>query len=69
MTDAFDFNFELSEAKAQETVEHKTITLWVPAEVKAKFDAIQKKSKREFGKHLKKLVMHSIEKIKVPDVG
>lgn len=38
------------------------ITLWLPAEVKAKYDLLQMKSKRRFGKLLKEIVIHSIER-------
>ena len=36
------------------------ITFWLPKEHKEKYDMLQKKTRKQFGKALKEVLMHSI---------
>jgi len=57
--EAFELNFN-EEPRFEDT--HDKITLWLEASYKAKFDQLQKHSKKEFGKWLQRLVCQEIEK-------
>jgi hypothetical protein len=62
IVDEFDF----SKMRADPRGEVEPITFWVPCEYKAKYDLLQAKSGRKFGKLLKEVVKSSIDKVKIP---
>ncbi len=45
--------------------EKSTLTLWVSKECKGKFDSLQSRTKKEFGKRLQKLIAMAIDKVDV----
>lgn len=45
--------------------ESRCITLWVPSHLKEKYDEIQKRSGRTFGKRLRQLCVTAIEKVDI----
>jgi len=44
------------------SVQRQAITIWVPDEYKAKYDMLQERSKRKFGKLIKELLKRAIDK-------
>lgn len=44
-------------------VEKTTLTLWVPTEYKKKFEELQDKTKKDFGKRLQKLLIKAIDNV------
>lgn len=64
--------FDLSLISAEDLTKKsdcEVIAFWVPKSYKAKYDMIQSKSNRRFGKYLKKLFMTSIDKIKLDEAS
>jgi hypothetical protein len=61
--------FDLDDVCDTPKEESRSLTLWVPAEYKDKFDRIQARSGRKFGKYLKKLLIQSIDKVKLEDAS
>ena len=47
--------------EAQETVETSMIGLWVPTEYKQRFDELQERTRKKFGKKIQELVMQAID--------
>lgn len=47
-------------------VEKTTLTLWVPTEYKRKFEELQDKTKKDFGKRLQKLLIKAIDTVSTP---
>jgi CRISPR/Cas system CSM-associated protein Csm2 small subunit len=54
-------NTELSNEKFH--TNHKPMTLWIPKVYKMKFDLIQGRTNRKFGKILKEVIKKSIDKV------
>lgn len=51
---------DLDFTKSERTIEYTTLTLWVPKEEKEKYNTLQKKTARDFGKALCRLVSKAI---------
>lgn len=49
----------------KEPAKVEPITLWIPEEYKAKYDFLQDKTKRRFGKFLKEVLIKSIDKVEI----
>ena len=58
--------FDLSQIPEKKP-ECSTLTFWVPLEIKSKFDAIQIRSERAFGKFLKDIIAEHIQRVKLED--
>lgn len=52
--------FDLKKSQEERT-EKVTLTLWVPAEIKKKYDAIQDMSGNKFSKHLVNVVSAEVD--------
>lgn len=63
--DAINDDFDLSDINTEDPEPKQPITLWLPVEYKLKFDLIQQRSKKRFGKHLKEVLKRSIDKIDI----
>lgn len=61
------FEFDLSEHETDAPVERKSICLWVPVKYKQKFDKIQARTRKKYGKHLQRLLMKSLDQVRVED--
>jgi hypothetical protein len=55
-------NFELDNAPSWDKKTHQALTFWIPVEHKEKYDQIQFRSKKRFGKLLKEVLKKSIER-------
>lgn len=55
-------NFDLSLSEDGSCPDDEPVTFWIPAEYKAKFDQLQRRSKRKFGKLVKEILKYSIDK-------
>lgn len=64
-----DFEFDLSSVDLATSIDHTVVSFWIPTQAKAKYDLLQEKSKRKFGRHLKGLIMRSIDQVKIDDAG
>lgn len=49
--------------KPKPVTENTNISIWLPKEYRDKFDELQMKSKRKFGKLLREVVIKSIDKV------
>lgn len=47
---------------------NKPLTFWLPDEYKAKYDLLQERTKRKFGKLLKEVLKRSIDRVEVEDI-
>jgi hypothetical protein len=65
--DAMLENFDTKFSMTEEAADRKPITLWVPLEYGHKYEELQRRSKRKFGKLLKAIFMSSIDKVKIED--
>lgn len=45
------------------TIDSLPMTLWIPHAYKARFDALQARTKKKFGKKLKEVVMAAIDRV------
>lgn len=61
--------FSLTENESDTSVPHEPLTFWIPTEYKSKYDQIQSRSRRRFGKHLKEILKRAIDKIELEDAG
>lgn len=48
---------------AVRSVDKRSITLWLPVEYKEKFDLLQGRSNRLFGKKLQEVLMQAIDRV------
>lgn len=55
--------FDLSKCHFLHRSETKPITFWVPLEIKAKYDELQKMTKKQFGKHMLESVAEAIDMV------
>lgn len=55
--------YELKEEKSLPQEECETLTLWVSREYKAKYNLAQARSKKKFGKFLKKVIEKTIDRV------
>lgn len=62
-------DFDLSDMHDGEPTEYRTLSIWLPAEYKEKYDLLQERSKNKFGKILKEVIKHSIDKVKIDRAG
>jgi len=53
----------MKDKHSSSTVEKTTLTLWVPTEYKRKFEELQDKTGKDFGKRLQKLITKAIDKV------
>lgn len=60
-------NFDTRILMDEGVTERKPITLWVPLEYGHKYEELQRRSKRKFGKLLKAIFMSSIDKVRIED--
>ena len=42
---------------------HTPLTIWLPMSTKAKYDSLQERSRKRFGKVLKQIIIQSIDKV------
>lgn len=57
--------FNAPEISEDVPTEWYTMSFYVPLQYKVKFDLIQAKSKKKFGKLLKELIIQSIDKVQI----
>lgn len=57
--------FDISKISSEDPVRKSTITFWMPEDYRAKFCKIQNLSKKEFGKHIQKMIMKLIDNVDV----
>lgn len=57
-----DVNFE---ARDKTYIKGKSITIWVPDEYKEKYDLLQSRSNKVFGKKIKEIVKFAIDKVQI----
>ena len=65
-TDSLDQIFEAFDKDIftpSESSQRQAITIWVPEQYKAKFDSLQDRTNRRFGKLVKAMLMKSIDRI------
>lgn len=55
--------FDLKEEKSVPQEECETLTLWVSREYKEKYNLVQARSKKKFGKFLKQIVEKTIDRV------
>jgi hypothetical protein len=60
--DAIIENFELSKTENQTNARGGTVTIWLPADYKAKYEHLQKVSHKRFLKKLRELVQAAIDR-------
>lgn len=53
----------MKEGESSDSVTKTTLTLWVPAEYKKKFEDLQYRTKKDFGKRLQKLLIKAIDSV------
>jgi hypothetical protein len=67
MRDAFSMDldgvFDDFDPNSESTKGYKPITVWLPPTHKEAFDELQKKSSREFGRRIRKLIIGAINKV------
>lgn len=56
-------DFKVDEASEQNTVQRAGVTIWLPEDYKAKFNSLQERTKRRFGKKVQQLVIKAIDKV------
>lgn len=56
-------NFELMPEESAPQSESDTISIWLSLDQKAKYDLIQARSKKKFGKFLKKIIEKTIDRV------
>ena len=56
-------SFEIADLETADREGSKPITIWVPTKVQQKYESLQEKSRRKFGKKLKEVVINSIDKV------
>lgn len=61
--DAIIDDFDLAERASRENVETMAITIWLPVDKKKRFDELQGESRKRFGKLVKKVVEHTIDRV------
>jgi hypothetical protein len=61
-------NFDISEGKDENRATLNPFTFWLPHAYKIKYDQIQMRSKRKFGKILKEVLKRSIDKVNLDDL-
>ncbi len=66
MQESFDQVDDLSDMSGNIT-KSAPITLWVPLEIKQKYDRIQSETRKEYGKRLKMALIKSIDKVKIDE--
>lgn len=66
MQENFDQVDDLSDMSGNIT-KSAPITLWVPLEIKQKYDRIQSETRKEYGKRLKMALIKSIDKVKIDE--
>lgn len=66
MQENFDQVEDLSDMSGNIT-KSAPITLWVPLEIKQKYDRIQSETRKEYGKRLKMALIKSIDKVKIDE--
>lgn len=57
--------FDLSQMPGDGPEELSPVTFWLPVEYKAKYDLLQERSKRRFGKVLKEIIKRSMDRVDV----
>lgn len=57
--------FDLAKAGNQSKEDVSPVTLWIPTSSKEKYDLIQKMSGRKFSKVLRKVLVKSIDSVKM----
>jgi hypothetical protein len=62
-------SLEMSEPISEGSVEHTTLTLWVPQKYKEKFDKLQERSRLKFGKLLKEVIKKSIDRVTIDEAS
>lgn len=60
-------NLDLESIASSEPVERACISFWVPVAYKEKFEIIQDKSNKRFGKLFQEVLKSSIDKVKLQD--
>lgn len=55
--------FDLNKITSDDPIRKSTITFWMPEDYRLKFCQIQNKSKKEFGKHIQKMIMKLIDSV------
>lgn len=62
--------FDLSlVAQKKSSYERKSITVWLEPEYVSRYEELQRLSGKEFSKHLRRLVMRAIERVKDSKAG
>lgn len=62
-----DFKIDERDAKGPEKTE--PVTFWLPVEYKRRYDRLQELSKQKFGKVLKEVIKHSIDRVEQKGKG
>lgn len=55
--------FTLGNGQDSETVQRAGVTIWLPEEYKEKFNQLQSRSKRRFGKKIQEMLIKAIDKV------
>lgn len=61
--DELILDIDLNASSLEKREDCRPITFWLPVAYKNKFDVIQQKSRRIFGKRLKEVIKKSIDKV------
>lgn len=55
------FNIDTTEPEGP--IEGTNVSIWLPMDYKFKYDDLQRRSKRQFGKILRRMIMKSIDQV------
>ena len=62
-------SFDPKTVSSEHPPERMALTIWIPAQSKERFDDLQTKTRKKFGKLLAEVIVKSIDKVNLAKVG